>query len=100
MPGVAGVHVMAPGNDAGLAEVVAEAARVAQRKTRQTAGRHGRRGKLRRPGCFICSAAGLTQRASRSLQRPASQLYFRNSAIDASERLEAGSEWDASRTPA
>ena len=40
LPGVAGVHVMAPGNDAGLADVVAEAARIAQRKTRQSAGRH------------------------------------------------------------
>jgi methylenetetrahydrofolate reductase (NADPH) len=33
-PGVAGVHIMAPGNDAGLAEVVADAARIAARKPR------------------------------------------------------------------
>lgn len=39
LPGVAGVHVMAPGNDAGLAEVVSEAGRIAQRKTRKSAGR-------------------------------------------------------------
>ena len=36
-PDVAGVHIMAPGNDAGLAEVVAEAARIAARKPRRTA---------------------------------------------------------------
>jgi methylenetetrahydrofolate reductase (NADPH) len=35
IPGAAGVHIMAPGNDAGLAEVVAEAAGIAQRKTRK-----------------------------------------------------------------
>jgi methylenetetrahydrofolate reductase (NADPH) len=35
LPGAAGVHIMAPGNDAGLAEVVAEAARIAARKTRK-----------------------------------------------------------------
>lgn len=32
IPGVAGVHIMAPGNDAGLADAVAAAAAVAQRK--------------------------------------------------------------------
>ena len=37
-PVAAGVHIMAPGNDAGLAEVVAEAAQIAQRKPRQSAG--------------------------------------------------------------
>ena len=36
VPGVAGVHIMAPGNDAGLAEAVAGAARVANRGTRGT----------------------------------------------------------------
>jgi methylenetetrahydrofolate reductase (NADH) len=41
LPLVAGVHVMAPGNDAGMAEVVAEAARVAQRKTQRPGGRPG-----------------------------------------------------------
>ncbi len=35
VPGVAGVHIMAPGNDAGLGEAVAAAAAVAQRKTRR-----------------------------------------------------------------
>jgi len=30
IPGVAGVHIMAPGNDAGLAETIAEAARIAR----------------------------------------------------------------------
>jgi methylenetetrahydrofolate reductase (NADPH) len=35
LPGAAGVHIMAPGNDAGLAEVVAEAARIAARKPRK-----------------------------------------------------------------
>ena len=35
IPEAAGVHIMAPGNDAGLAEVVAEAARIAQGKTRK-----------------------------------------------------------------
>jgi methylenetetrahydrofolate reductase (NADPH) len=34
LPLVSGVHVMAPGNDAGLAEIVAEAAGVARRKQR------------------------------------------------------------------
>jgi methylenetetrahydrofolate reductase (NADPH) len=41
LPGVAGVHVMAPGNDTGLAEVVSEAHRAAQRKGRASAGRRG-----------------------------------------------------------
>jgi methylenetetrahydrofolate reductase (NADPH) len=31
-PGIGGVHVMAPGNDAGLAEAVASAAEIAQRQ--------------------------------------------------------------------
>jgi methylenetetrahydrofolate reductase (NADPH) len=35
VPGVAGVHIMAPGNDAGLAEAVASAARVASGRTRE-----------------------------------------------------------------
>ncbi len=35
IPEAAGVHIMAPGNDTGLAEVVAEAARIAQGKTRK-----------------------------------------------------------------
>jgi len=35
VPGVAGVHIMAPGSDAGLAEAVAAAAAVAQRRTRR-----------------------------------------------------------------
>jgi methylenetetrahydrofolate reductase (NADPH) len=35
--GVAGVHIMAPGNDAGLAEAVANAARIAQRQARKGA---------------------------------------------------------------
>lgn len=39
---VAGVHIMAPGNDAGLAEVVADAARVAQRRVRKAASHGGR----------------------------------------------------------
>jgi methylenetetrahydrofolate reductase (NADPH) len=39
IPLVSGVHVMAPGNDAGLAEVVAEAARVAQRNSGRPKGR-------------------------------------------------------------
>ena len=42
VPGVAGVHIMAPGNDAGLAEVVADAARIAQRSPRKPAAQHGR----------------------------------------------------------
>ena len=33
-PGVVGVHIMAPGNDAGLAEVAREAARIAHRASR------------------------------------------------------------------
>jgi methylenetetrahydrofolate reductase (NADPH) len=33
-PGIAGVHIMAPGNDAGLAEVVADAAHIARAKAR------------------------------------------------------------------
>src|SRR5262245_31145298 len=37
-PDIAGVHIMAPGNDAGLAEAVANAARIAQRQARKTAG--------------------------------------------------------------
>ena len=39
IPLVSGVHVMAPGNDTGMAEVVAEAAAVAQRNTQRLAGR-------------------------------------------------------------
>jgi methylenetetrahydrofolate reductase (NADPH) len=35
LPHVAGVHIMAPGNEAGLAEVVAKAARVAHQKARK-----------------------------------------------------------------
>jgi methylenetetrahydrofolate reductase (NADPH) len=42
LPGAAGVHIMAPGNDAGLAEVVAEAARIARaRPLRAPAGQRG-----------------------------------------------------------
>jgi len=37
-PGVAGVHIMAPGNDAGLAETVSNAARIAQKEARKSAG--------------------------------------------------------------
>jgi hypothetical protein len=37
-PGIGGVHIMAPGNDAGLAEAVASAARIAQRQARKPAG--------------------------------------------------------------
>src|SRR5262245_11186433 len=37
-PGIGGVHIMAPGNDAGLAEVVACAAQIAQRHERKPAG--------------------------------------------------------------
>src|SRR5262249_3357917 len=37
-PGVAGVHIMAPGNDAGLAEAVVNAARIAQRQARKAGG--------------------------------------------------------------
>ena len=36
-PGIGGVHIMAPGNDAGLAEVVASVAQIAQRKSRKAA---------------------------------------------------------------
>jgi methylenetetrahydrofolate reductase (NADPH) len=36
-PGIGGVHIMAPGNDAGLAEVVASAAQIAQRQSRRAA---------------------------------------------------------------
>jgi methylenetetrahydrofolate reductase (NADPH) len=39
-PGVAGVHIMAPGNDAGLAEVASEAARIAHRAPRNPTDRH------------------------------------------------------------
>ncbi len=41
IPGAAGVHIMAPGNDAGLAEVVAEAARITRRKTRKPPDQRG-----------------------------------------------------------
>ena len=41
LPGAAGVHIMAPGNDRGLAEVVAEAARIAARKTRKPPEQRG-----------------------------------------------------------
>jgi methylenetetrahydrofolate reductase (NADPH) len=37
-PGVGGVHIMAPGNDAGLAEAVASAVQIAQRQARQPDG--------------------------------------------------------------
>ena len=37
-PGIGGVHIMAPGNDAGLAEAVASAAQIAQRQARNPAG--------------------------------------------------------------
>lgn len=37
-PGIAGVHIMAPGNDAGLAEAVSNAARIAQGRAPKTAG--------------------------------------------------------------
>jgi methylenetetrahydrofolate reductase (NADPH) len=36
-PGVAGVHIMAPGNDAGLVEAVANGARIAQGRARKAA---------------------------------------------------------------
>jgi methylenetetrahydrofolate reductase (NADPH) len=39
-PGIGGVHIMAPGNDTGLAEVVASAAQIAQR-AQQSAGAQG-----------------------------------------------------------
>jgi methylenetetrahydrofolate reductase (NADPH) len=38
MPGIGGVHIMAPGNDAGLAEAVASAAQIVQRQARTPAG--------------------------------------------------------------
>jgi methylenetetrahydrofolate reductase (NADPH) len=41
LPGAAGVHIMAPGNDAGLAEVVAEAARIARARAPRSADRTG-----------------------------------------------------------
>jgi len=37
-PGIGGVHIMAPGNDAGLAEAVASAAQIAQRQARKPVG--------------------------------------------------------------
>jgi methylenetetrahydrofolate reductase (NADH) len=37
-PGIGGVHMMAPGNDAGFAEAVASAAQIAQRQTRKPVG--------------------------------------------------------------
>jgi methylenetetrahydrofolate reductase (NADPH) len=37
-PGIAGVHIMAPGSHAGLAEAVASAAQIAQRQARKPAG--------------------------------------------------------------
>jgi methylenetetrahydrofolate reductase (NADPH) len=37
-PGIGGVHIMAPGNDAGLAEAVASAAQIAQRQARKHTG--------------------------------------------------------------
>jgi methylenetetrahydrofolate reductase (NADPH) len=40
--GAAGVHIMAPGSDAGLAEVVSEAARIARKKVRRPAEHGGR----------------------------------------------------------
>ena len=46
LPGAAGVHIMAPGNDAGLAEVVAEAAHIAARKPRKPPEQQGDRGPL------------------------------------------------------
>ena len=36
-PGIGGVHIMAPGNDAGLAEAVASAARIVQRQAQAPA---------------------------------------------------------------
>jgi methylenetetrahydrofolate reductase (NADH) len=36
--GIGGVHIMAPGNDAGLVEAVASAAQIAQRQARKAAG--------------------------------------------------------------
>jgi methylenetetrahydrofolate reductase (NADPH) len=40
-PGIAGVHIMAPGNDAGLAEAVSNAAQVARRRAEKAAAREG-----------------------------------------------------------
>ena len=40
IPGVAGVHIMAPGNDAGLAEAVANAAQIARRRGAKAASGH------------------------------------------------------------
>ncbi len=37
-PGIAGVHIMAPGNDAGLAEAVSSAAEIVRRHARKAAG--------------------------------------------------------------
>ena len=37
-PGIGGVHIMAPGSDAGLAEVVASAAQIAQRRAQEPGG--------------------------------------------------------------
>jgi methylenetetrahydrofolate reductase (NADPH) len=37
-PGVAGVHIMAPGNDAGLAEAVINAAQIARRRATKAGG--------------------------------------------------------------
>jgi methylenetetrahydrofolate reductase (NADPH) len=42
MPGASGVHIMAPGNDAGLAEIVSEAAGIARRKARKPADQGNR----------------------------------------------------------
>jgi methylenetetrahydrofolate reductase (NADPH) len=39
-PGVAGVHIMAPGNDAGLAEAVVNAAQIARRRETKAPGGH------------------------------------------------------------
>jgi methylenetetrahydrofolate reductase (NADPH) len=39
-PGVAGVHIMAPGNDAGLADAVSSAAQIARRRVEHAAGGH------------------------------------------------------------
>jgi methylenetetrahydrofolate reductase (NADPH) len=41
LPGAAGVHIMAPGNDAGLAEVVAEVASIAHKKVRKPLDQRG-----------------------------------------------------------
>jgi methylenetetrahydrofolate reductase (NADPH) len=37
-PGIAGVHIMAPGNDVGLAEAVSNAAQIARRRAEKAAG--------------------------------------------------------------